>query len=126
MRTKITTKSTKIIVREYNKVGHTDTIMSVQEFLKKYRQNVLNAFLNWSVAKEEGLPISILGNTQEQTRKNMFKYFLKNFCVDFNYYAYMGYIHRIDNKEGYCYCRCWTEDWKEVSKEIPYVHCLNV
>ena len=106
MRTKITTRSTKVIVRQYNKVGHTDTTMSIQEFIKAYKQNVDNAFLNWSIENEEGLPISILGNTQEQTQKNMFKYFLKNFCMNFNTYAYIGYIHRLDNREGYCYCNC--------------------
>ena len=125
MRTKITTGNTKVIVRQYNKTGHTDTIMSIQEFIKAYKQNVDNAFLNWSIENEEGLPISILGNTQEQTQKNMFKYFLKNFCINFNTYAYVGYIHRIDNKEGYCYCNCWTKDWQRVVKEIPYVHVLG-
>ena len=127
MRTKTTTKNRQIIVRQYNKTGHTDTLITLKEFLNKYKENVENAFINWTISEEEGLPISILGSTQEQTQKNMFKYFLKNFCRNFNAYAYVGYIHRIDNREGYCLCRCFadTSSYRQVVKEIPYIHCLE-
>lgn len=128
MRTKITTQSTKIIVRHYNKTGFTDTIQHIGEFINRHKQNVINAYNNWLVENEESLPVSILGKTHEQTRKNMFKYFLKNFCINFNNYAYVGYIHRIDNREGMCYCRSYAgfENYESVVKEIPYVHVLAI
>lgn len=126
MRTK-TSKNTNIVVRQYNKKGHTDTLMTIKDFIKNYKVNVNNAFINWSISNEESLPISIIGDTEDQTYRNMFKYFLKDFCINFNTNAYIGYIHKIDNREGYCYCKCFTDtqSYEQVVKELPYVHVLQ-
>ena len=104
-----------------------DTSLSYDEFVELYKDNINNAYENWLVKNEESLPVSVIGDTADETHKNMYKYFLKNFIINFNTYAYRGYIGKIDNADGYCLCRCYNSQTDKIeAKKLQYIHVLAV
>lgn len=119
----------KVTVIKYKPV-HTETEMTFKEFCDKYRDNLNNAFENWIIHNEEKLPMSVIKDTEEATRKAMIKIFDKDFCKNFNENAYIG-IYLQDNKnyselgaKGLCVVKTYDNN-RYVDKTLEFVHVIT-